>query len=1213
MSGVAAPRDEEPGRPGGARGEFVSSLPRRLDLLRTSLSALEQAPADQDRQNGLLRRMHALGSASRVLGFASVAEALAEAEKALRSAVVGGKLLPLTDVQRTLELLPSLVAGAPESRSPAGPGAYPISVLIFGPQALADAIAAGEGVNVECERTEDAARARELARIIGPDVAVVDADRRGARELVELFARDPLIEPVPVLVVGSFEGGESAAPFVELGAARVLTRPLTPQGLRRAVNELKESASRPKSPREPLGQLTVAALAERMAEEMRRGLVDAVEGGAQLMPVGFGEGADVMAAIWGAVARVRELVTLRSEGAVRFQPIGPEGAVPLSPWGAEERRAGERAGAVAPRAAENVSLQARRVLVADDDPAVVWFMAGLLKAVGAEVLEAHDGRRALEIAHEQWPDVVLSDVLMPELDGFSLCHEIKRDVAVRDTPVILLSWKEDLLQRLRELGADADGYLRKEAAASAVVERVREVLRPRARVEQRIDAGGEVRGRLDGLTVRMLLETVCRRRRDARISVRDAVYLWELAVREGRLLAVTRSSADGEFVRGAAVLPGLLGASAGRFVVEPDSAPVRSEFDGDLAATLSEPIARARAALRAVSASALVRISHMTFDRAAVEAYLACTPEPALQLTRRLLSGVGPRDLVLEGQADPHLLELVLSDLARRGAIHVVEREPGASLVPPPVAPLPAAQTAALEEDLDWHDEELSDDDVQPSMPPARKPDLEPVAILAEPLRVGGDGQLPFNSQVTPGDWTVGPMFAFGDERGTLPGVGKGLPIVEPKIEHAPPSEPVPSSEPVLPLLESKSKSAPPVVAAPKPEPAPVVAAAKPEPEPEPELEPVPTPAPPELAAALVVGRDVRVELEAAPAPPEEPAYDEDDEEPDLGALLTLGDLPISSAFVKPAPKSPAAAPLLDARLFSAKAEPSAPPPKTGHSVFSEPPPVPSAPLTTDALLASLTPVAPEVTHEPELPVPELPVPEKPPGIRSPQLSSFKRTSMQDFAAVVTPSSASIEPTELEPTSGLDLDDQAPVATQRSLPAPRSRAPRTPEVSEPPLELKAPVSIRPRPVSTVGPLPMEKPGWIGPALLAVVSGLVVYYAVRLVRDRLTAEDKPPEVPAAVASVVVPKPAPKVEPRVETLPLPSGMDVPSGMGLLEVQTPGPVVLYVDGDFVGRGPLRRVPLSPGRHELAIGEGAERSALPIELTAASRTRVSVPRSTP
>src|SRR5690606_16409594 len=160
-------------------------------------------------------------------------------------------------------------------------------------------------------------------------------------------------------------------------------------------------------------------------------------------------------------------------------------------------------------------------------PAVVWFMSGLLKAVGVEVLEAHDGRRALEKTFDAWPDVVVSDVLMPKLDGFSLCHEIKRDVVVRDTPVILLSWKEDLLQRVRELGAGADGYLRKEAAASAVVERVREVLRARARVEERIQSGGEVRGRLDGLTPRLVLALACREERDVRVSVRDAAFLFE--------------------------------------------------------------------------------------------------------------------------------------------------------------------------------------------------------------------------------------------------------------------------------------------------------------------------------------------------------------------------------------------------------------------------------------------------------------------------------------------------------------------------------------------------------------------------------------------------------------------------------------------------------------------------------------------------------------
>src|SRR5690606_24044328 len=127
------------------------------------------------------------------------------------------------------------------------------------------------------------------------------------------------------------------------------------------------------------------------------------------------------------------------------------------------------------------SLERCTILVADDDPSITWFLAGVFKAAGATVVEARDGARALELAKHRAPDLVVTDVLMPRLDGFSLCRALKRDVVLRDVPVVLLSWKEDLLQRVRELGADADGYLRKEANAGIIVQRVRELLKRRRR------------------------------------------------------------------------------------------------------------------------------------------------------------------------------------------------------------------------------------------------------------------------------------------------------------------------------------------------------------------------------------------------------------------------------------------------------------------------------------------------------------------------------------------------------------------------------------------------------------------------------------------------------------------------------------------------------------------------------------------------------------
>lgn len=927
-SSGGAPRDDDT-RLTGARAEFVGSLPRRIDALRAALRSAEQVPSDAERVNGLIRRVHAVGASARVLGFASVAEALGEAEKAVRKSASAGRAAPFEEVARALDLLPSLVLGAPlsmrapESREPSPAHVWPISVLVYGAPLLADMLGSeDDDTLIEREHTEDPGRARELARVVGPDVMVVDADRPGARDLVAELARDPLVEPVPVVVVGTFDQPEAAAAFVELGAARVLLKPCSPDTLRRTVEELRDRASKPRAARDPLGQVTIPALADRIAGEFKRGLVDALEG-SQAMRVSLGEGHDVLAAVWGAVARVRELVTLHSGGDLRFQPTGPEGASPLAPWSAEERRAGERSRRDS-RTGEGVSLNGRKIVVADDDPAVVWFMAGLLKAVGAEVIEAHDGKQALELVYSRFPDAVISDVLMPKLDGFSLCHEIKRDVAVRDVPVILLSWKEDLLQRLRELGADADGYLRKEAAASAVVERVREVLHSRARVEERLRAGGEVRGRLDGLTPRLVLELACQNESDLRVSLRDAAFLYEAQIRRGGLRSVTRSSPDGSFLRGESVLPSLLGVTAGRFVVEPDSSPCRAELSGDLHASLSRAIAGARSALEKVKERSLVRLERLELDRELVTAYLECTPEPAALITRRLLAGESARAIVLSGEVSPRLLEAVLSDIARRGGVLDAVLSPSASLSPegaearvesekrqPPAAgaeesfepepdsdsrpSIPADAFTVDHDDVGWFS--LA---VEPSADPpaaetsdltaAKSPSEAPFVPSDPPLRVvGAEPKLPLSDHPTPGNWQVGPLFAFGGEHGTLPGMGE-LPGVAP----APPS-PTPA--------------APEVAAAPAAEPAAAVA-----PEPTPAREPAaPEPAP---------------EAEATPALAPTPAPSVEDDAPDLEIRTPMrageGDeraaLPIPER--SPVPPSPVPVPPSAVNERSAPTEP---------------------------------------------------------------------------------------------------------------------------------------------------------------------------------------------------------------------------------------------------------------------------------------------------
>src|SRR5687767_13727170 len=105
MPPAEGPRDDE-ARLSGARTEFVGSLPRRLEALRSALQSAELDPSDAERGNGLLRRVHAVGAAARVLGFASVAEALAEAERNVRKARAERQAAPFADVARALDLLP---------------------------------------------------------------------------------------------------------------------------------------------------------------------------------------------------------------------------------------------------------------------------------------------------------------------------------------------------------------------------------------------------------------------------------------------------------------------------------------------------------------------------------------------------------------------------------------------------------------------------------------------------------------------------------------------------------------------------------------------------------------------------------------------------------------------------------------------------------------------------------------------------------------------------------------------------------------------------------------------------------------------------------------------------------------------------------------------------------------------------------------------------
>ena len=116
----------------------------------------------------------------------------------------------------------------------------------------------------------------------------------------------------------------------------------------------------------------------------------------------------------------------------------------------------------------------RRVLVVDDEPRMIHFIRLNLEHDGFLVSEATSGGRALEQLRDQLPDLILLDVMMPDLDGFETLQLIRE---ISSVPVIMLTAKGEEDDRVRGLELGADDYITKPFSPRELVSRVRAVLR----------------------------------------------------------------------------------------------------------------------------------------------------------------------------------------------------------------------------------------------------------------------------------------------------------------------------------------------------------------------------------------------------------------------------------------------------------------------------------------------------------------------------------------------------------------------------------------------------------------------------------------------------------------------------------------------------------------------------------------------------------------
>ncbi|MBI3115228.1 MAG: response regulator [Candidatus Kerfeldbacteria bacterium] len=125
-----------------------------------------------------------------------------------------------------------------------------------------------------------------------------------------------------------------------------------------------------------------------------------------------------------------------------------------------------------------MALAKTRVLIVEDEQMLAEMYATKFSMEGYTAETANDGQAGLEAAKRATPDIILLDIIMPKLDGFSTLQQLKADPALKNVPVVLLTnlGQDDDIKKGKQLGAD-DYFVKANHSPQEVVEKVRTILK----------------------------------------------------------------------------------------------------------------------------------------------------------------------------------------------------------------------------------------------------------------------------------------------------------------------------------------------------------------------------------------------------------------------------------------------------------------------------------------------------------------------------------------------------------------------------------------------------------------------------------------------------------------------------------------------------------------------------------------------------------------
>ncbi|MBD1852242.1 response regulator transcription factor [Leptolyngbya sp. FACHB-711] len=133
----------------------------------------------------------------------------------------------------------------------------------------------------------------------------------------------------------------------------------------------------------------------------------------------------------------------------------------------------------------------KRLLLIDDDPNLILLVKDYLEFRGYEVITAENGQEALDILESETPDMIICDVMMPQMDGYALVEQVRKNPRTSWIPVLFLSAKGQSQDRVKGLNIGADVYMVKPFEPEELVAQVEASLKHNSRLMQRQDKNSD--------------------------------------------------------------------------------------------------------------------------------------------------------------------------------------------------------------------------------------------------------------------------------------------------------------------------------------------------------------------------------------------------------------------------------------------------------------------------------------------------------------------------------------------------------------------------------------------------------------------------------------------------------------------------------------------------------------------------------------------------